>query len=250
MTAALTLEGVSHSFGGIRAVNELTLAIEEGSITALLGPNGAGKTTLFNLISGFLQPDAGEIRYAGQRIDGLSAARVARLGIGRYFQNVRLFQHMSGLENVLVALQHPADEGLLRTLVALPWGSRRERHLRHAAHRQLEVMQLTELAYRRASDLSYGQQKLLALALDARLLLLDEPLAGLSPAALERMVGLVKDAAASGRTVLLIEHNLDAVRSLADRIAFMSQGALLTCGTVDDVLADPRLADEYLGSST
>jgi branched-chain amino acid transport system permease protein len=253
VTAGLRLAGVTCSFGGVRAVNQLTLDVEAGSITALLGPNGAGKTTLFNLISGFIHPDAGEIHYAGLRIDGLSPTRIARLGVGRFFQHVRLFQQMTGLENVLVALQRPADEGVLRTLLAVPHRNTRERALRAEAQQQLEALHLSELADRRAADLSYGQQKLLALArllaLDARLLLLDEPLAGLSPLALDRMLELIRLSAAAGRTILLIEHNLDAVRSIAGRIVFMSQGSLLVHGTVDDVLADPRLTDEYLGAA-
>lgn len=252
MTAALALHEVSCAFGGVRAVDELTLAVDAGSITALLGPNGAGKTTRFNIVSGFLQPDSGRILYAGQRIDRLPPAHIARLGIGRFFQNVRLFQHMSGVENVLVAPQRPADEGVVRTLLALPWWRRREHKLRDQALKLLDQLQLGDLAERPAADLSYGQQKLLAfarlLALDARLLLLDEPLAGLSPLVLDRMLKLIREAAAAGRTIVLIEHNLDAVRSIAERIVFMSQGRLLTQGTVEDVLADPRLAEEYLGA--
>jgi branched-chain amino acid transport system ATP-binding protein/branched-chain amino acid transport system permease protein len=252
VSIALRLTDVSRSFGGVQAVSNLSLDVDAATIAALLGPNGAGKSTLFNMVSGFIHPDSGHISYAGRRIEGLSATRIARLGIGRFFQDVRLFQAMTGLENVLVALQQPSHEGVLQTLFNPPRRSARERQLREQAYLLLEQLHLQAMADRRASDLSYGQQKLLALArllaLDARLLLLDEPLAGLAPPVLEHMLNIIRAAAAAGRTVLLIEHNLDAVRRVADSIVFMSQGRLLTHGAVDEVLADARLADEYLGT--
>jgi ABC-type branched-subunit amino acid transport system ATPase component len=249
----LSVQAITRSFGGLRAVSDLTLTVEPGLVTALLGPNGAGKSTIFNLVSGFLRPDAGSIWYGETRLDRLPAYRIARLGIGRFFQEVRLFQRMNGLENIELALQQEGDESIVRMVLSLPRRRARERELAQAARNHLEGLQLGELADLPVGAMSYGQQKLLAmarlLALDADVLLLDEPLAGLSPIALDRMLEIVQAAARSGRTVLLIEHNLEAVRRIADQIIFMGQGRVLAQGAVDEVLANPLLAEEYLGAS-
>lgn len=247
----LELEKVSKSFGGLRAVNDVSATFEAGRITALIGPNGAGKTTLFHLIGGVLRPDTGIIRYKGRRIDGLSPWRVARYGIGRLFQDVRVFNKLTALENVLSAFPHQLGENPLWSLVLRPKVVQQERQLTHQARQLLQFVGLHEHADAPAESLSYGQQKLLAiarlLAARADALLLDEPTAGVNPEMVKEILALLRQLANNGKLVILIEHNMSVVMDIADWVYFMDEGKIIAEGTPNEVLGNSTVRAAYLG---
>ncbi|GGF48010.1 ABC transporter ATP-binding protein [Aliidongia dinghuensis] len=241
MTALLSLNGLSKRFGGLAAIQALDLELHEGIITALVGPNGAGKTTMFNLVTGNLMPDAGAVSLAGRPITGLAPHRVARLGIARSFQDLRLFTHMSVRDNVLASLER-------RAWFWQPGGGLERRAAAEAA---LERTGLLPLARARAIDLSYAEAKFLSLARimasGAKIWLLDEPASGLDPASRSRFTALLRGAMAEGVTICLIEHNLDIVTEVADRIAFLDQGRKLAEGEPDEIMRNPDLRRIYFG---
>jgi branched-chain amino acid transport system ATP-binding protein len=223
------------------------LQVDDGSVHALVGPNGAGKTTLFNLLSGFLAPSAGRVEIGGRDVTGLPPERIARLGVARSFQITTLFPALSAREHVELALQ--AGTGLGWRF----WRS--DRQLRRFRDRALELLAevgLTEVAEVPAGSLAYGRKRALelavALALDPRVLLLDEPTAGMGAEDVDRTVELVRRVAA-GRTVVLVEHNMSVVASLADRVTVLQQGRVLVEGPYADVREDPRVITAYLGAS-
>ena len=229
----LEVQGISRSFGGLRAVDDLSFHVGTGEIVGLLGPNGSGKTTALHLISGALRPDHGSVRFQGREMAGAPPHRMARAGIARTFQLVRVFQTMTVRENVQAGLMfgsgdHRADPAPLLTRVGL------------AAQ-----------AGRIAQELTYIDQKRLelarALALEPRLLLLDEWLAGLNPSELVEAVALVRTLRGTGVTVLMVEHVMDAIRSLCDRCIVMNSGTKIAEGTPQEVLADRRVIQAYLG---
>jgi len=249
----LRVEGVSKSFGSFAALQNVNLTCKVGQVTALVGPNGAGKTTLFHVIGGNLAPDAGHIYLNDVEISGLSPYKIARKHVGRLFQDVRVFPDLSVLENVQVSFLHRSDYKLMTTL-ALWRREAREADRRERAMRWLDFVGLSDAAAQPAGTLSFGQQKLLALArlaaLRPALLLLDEPTAALSPAMAEKMVGLVKQLVAEQKmTVALIEHNMGVVRKLADDIYFLHEGTVYTHGTQQEVLDNPEVRDLYTGNS-
>ena len=245
---------VSKSFGGVEAVQDLNVAFERGKITALIGPNGAGKTTAFNMMSGLLYPDSGSMLLNNRKLYGLKPWDIAALGVGRLFQDVRLFRKMTVLENVMTAFQHQAGESLWRVL-SMPWTLfKQEASLKNRAMQLLEKVSLTEKAESLAENLSYGQQKLVAiarlLAADAKLLLLDEPTAGVNPVMIRQLLTTIKQLVADGRTVVFIEHNMEVVRSLAEHAIFMSAGKILKSGSPEDVFADSNVRAAYIGKQT
>jgi branched-chain amino acid transport system ATP-binding protein len=238
-TPLLQLDGLSLAFGGLRAVQDVSLALPEGTLGALIGPNGAGKTTLFAMISGFARPDAGRVRLAGQDITGWPAQRIARLGMARTFQIVQPFARQTVRENIAVG----AHLHLARRADALAEAER-------VADRVGLVAQLD----RPASDLTVAGRKRLelarALATRPRLLLLDEVLAGLNPQEVAGMLPVVRGIAAGGTTVLMIEHVMQAVMHLAQRVWVLSQGQLIASGSPAAVTADERVIEAYLGHGT
>jgi ABC-type branched-subunit amino acid transport system ATPase component len=244
MTALLSVAGLSKRFDGIAAVSDFDLDLKGGLVTALVGPNGAGKTTIFNLVTGNLRADTGRILLEGRPITGLAPHRIARLGIARSFQDLRLFGHMTVRDNVRAATE-PA---------AWFWqaggaSARRLRQDRVAA--ALERTGLGGLASARAIDLAYAERKFLSIAriiaTGARIWLLDEPASGLDPPSRAHFVGLLRAATAEGITVCLIEHNLDIVTEVADRIAFLDEGRKLAEGEPAEILRDKALAAIYFG---
>ena len=244
MTAILQCQGLAKNFGGVAAVAGVSLALPAGQVTALVGPNGAGKTTVFNLITGNLRADAGQALLRGQPIIGRKPWQVARAGVARSFQDLRLFQHMSVRDNVLAATE-PA---------AWFWqpGGTAARHARQArADAALEHTGLLSMADARAVDLAYAERKFLSmariLAAQADVWLLDEPASGLDPASRDRFAGLLRAATARGVAICLIEHNLDVVMALSDRIAFLDRGQVLAEGEPDTILKNPKLAAIYFG---
>jgi branched-chain amino acid transport system ATP-binding protein len=237
----------------VEALAGCTLSVHEGSITGLIGPNGAGKTTLFNVISGLTPADDGEIRLAGDRIDGLSAHAIARRGVIRTFQIPRPLGRMTVLENVLVYGHAQPGEGLARVFASPARVTAEERRLRARAHTILESVDLGPLADARAETLSGGQKKLLELArvlmADPRVILLDEPGAGVNPTLMRSLVAAIRALRAAGRTFLLIEHDMDLVTELCDPVIVMAQGRTLLEGPFAEVRRDPRVLEAYLGTA-
>ena len=247
--AALEGRGLARQFGGIVAVSGLDITIEPGRITGLIGPNGAGKTTAFNLLTGFLQPNDGEVRYRGRSLNGLRPHQIVRLGVARSFQDLKLFTGLTVLENVLVALPHQRGDRL-RYVYFAPWVVRREERANLA--RAMAILEFVGLAGRAsdlAADLSYAEEKLLVvarlLATGAEALLFDEPLSGLAPNALAKVFPIFKQLAASGRTLCIIEHNLDVIRELCSRVVFLDEGRKLAEGTPEELMRDPQLSVRY-----
>jgi branched-chain amino acid transport system ATP-binding protein len=242
---ALTVDRITHEFGGLRALSEVTLAVDVGERRVILGPNGAGKTTLFNLITGLLVPRGGRIRLFDQDITGLAPYHRARLGLGRTFQITTLFPRLTVLESVVLAVQ-----GAERVRASLFAPVRVHREHARRAEALLAEWELADQRHVLTRELSYGDQRqvelLLALAGRPRVLLLDEPTAGLSPPETARVVAMIQRFPRDV-TVLLIEHDMDVALALADRITVLHYGAVVAEGPRDEVRADPRVTEIYLG---
>jgi len=247
----LSLHDVSKAFGGIQAVEACTFDVAPQLITGLIGPNGAGKTTIFNLITGFLRADKGAIRYKGEDLRGLAPHRVEAKGVVRTFQHLRLWAKMSVLDNVLVGCPTPLGENVL-TLFLRPGRVRAEEAAaRERALQALAFFGLDARADELAEDLAYPEQKLLSmarmLATDAELLLLDEPTSGLDADSLARIVPVVRRLVERGKTVLLIEHNMELISQLSDEVVFLHQGRVLARGKPAEITRDPALTEIYFG---
>ena len=254
MTALLEVRGVSKRFGGVHAVKDVSFSVRKGTVKALIGPNGAGKTTLFNLVSGVVAPDAGEVRFRGEAIQGRPPHRVAALGLSRTFQHIRLFAGMTALENVMVGRHLRARAGFVAGMLHLPWTRREEREIEARAREALDFLGIPELADAEATSLSYGQQRAVelarALASDPELLLLDEPAAGLNMKETAALGRLARRIVERGTTVVMVEHDMDLVMNVTERIVVMEFGRLLMSGTPREVQADSAVRSAYLGFET
>jgi ABC-type branched-subunit amino acid transport system ATPase component len=252
MPPLLEVQGLDKRFGGVAAVRDASFAVAEASITALIGPNGAGKTTVFNLISGFLRPDRGAICFAGRRVDRWRGDAVARAGLVRAFQVARVLTRMSVLDNMLLAGQRQPGEHLFTALLAPGRVARREQEVRRRAGELLELVRLSHLAGDYAGTLSGGQRKLLelgrALMVEPRMILLDEPLAGVAPVLGQQLLDHVRELRERrGVTVMVIEHDMDVVMSISDRVIVMDEGQVIAEGPPEAIQQDDRVVEAYLG---
>ena len=251
--AFLKLNGVSKKFGGLSAINGCSLELEEGKIVGLIGPNGAGKTTLFNLITGFYSPDTGSVNFDGKDISVLPAYQITNLGIARSFQNLRLFHRMTVLDNVLVARPRQTGESLLGVFLRFSRVSQEEKQNHLKALAFLEFVGLANKAEDLAMNLSFAEQKLLSLArllsTEARLILLDEPASGLDPLVMEDLFPLIKELVNFGKTICIVEHNMDIIRAMVDEIVFLNEGRVLARGTPQQIMNAPELVEIYFGGA-
>jgi branched-chain amino acid transport system ATP-binding protein len=251
VTALLQLYGVGVRFGGLQALSDVSFAMSAGEIVAVIGPNGAGKTSLFNVITGYVLPQTGTISLFGRRIDGLTPHAIATLGVRRTFQNGGLFADLSVLENVLVGLHSLTAGSFAARAFGLPGARRQEREVVAEAMRLLDIFGIRHLADQPGGELSGGQQRMVeivrALATDPPLLLLDEPAVGLSPVAREQLSATVRRLAREGLGVLLIEHAIELVMSVADRILVLNYGQAIADGPPEAIRADKQVLEAYLG---
>jgi branched-chain amino acid transport system ATP-binding protein len=251
VTPLLEVSGLTKRFGGLDAVKDVSFRVERGTVKALIGPNGAGKTTLFNLVSGFLAPDAGAVRLRGEAIQGSPPHRVAALGLSRTFQHIRLFSRMTALENVMVGRHVRSRAGFLAGMFHLPWTWSEERALARRAREALEFVGVGDLADAEATSLSYGQQRAVelarALASEPDLLLLDEPAAGLNmreTVELAKLVGRIRE---RGITVLVVEHDMGLVMNVSDEVVVLSYGQKIADAEPRAVQQHPEVVRVYLG---
>lgn len=245
MSPLLEVQGVSKSFGGLKALSLCSLTVESGSIAGLIGPNGSGKTTLFNVITGYVRPDCGAVSLGGTSISAAPPDEVFALGLGRTFQLTRIFSRLTVLENMLVATQR--REGWLRSVVRAAAFEAEQRR----AMELLDFVGLARFAAARAGTLSYGQRKLLELAYvlvaDPSVILLDEPAGGVNPTLVDEIRERIVQLNAEGKTFLVVEHNMGFVMGLCHQVTVMHQGTAIMSGTPGAVRSDPRVLDAYLG---
>jgi neutral amino acid transport system ATP-binding protein len=248
----LVVDGMRRTFGGLVAVDVAHLEVPRGAITALIGPNGAGKTTFFNLVTGFDKPDAGRWSFDGRDVTHTSAPKLARLGMVRTFQLTKVLPRMTLLENMLLAAPDQRGERFLGALLPKAWRGEEAANL-EKARALLDRFGLDAKRDDWAGSMSGGQRKLLemarALMVEPSLLMLDEPMAGVNPALVESLLAHVTALRDEGRTVLFVEHDMDVVMSISDRVVCMAQGRVISEGTPDHVANDPAVIDAYLGRS-
>ena len=247
----LQLENIVKNFGGLLVLDSLSLQVGEGLIFGLIGPNGAGKTTLFNIISGLSRPSAGRVIFNGTDITNSTPPSIADRGMGRTFQNIRIFKELSLLENVLAGMHRLYTYSPIAMLLNLPIQRREEKAMREKAMEILELFRLADKAQRQAESLSYGEQRKLelarALATSPKLLLVDEPAAGMNPAETEELMGEIVQINNRGYTICLIEHDMKFVMGVCRQIAVLNFGKLIALGTPEQVKCNPQVVEAYLG---
>lgn len=248
----LTLKMLRKHFGGLVAVDDVSFDVPEGSIVGLIGPNGAGKTTVFNLITGNYKPDGGTVFFDGKNITGLPTHKIVSMGIARTFQNIRLFPDMSALENVLAGCHSGMKAGVLASMFHTPAQRREEKDALERSMRELAFVGLEAQYDNLAKNLSYGNQRLLeiarALAVQPRLLILDEPAGGMNNQETQELIGLIRAIQKRGMSILLIEHDMNLVMKICDHLVVLEYGAVIARGGPDEIKKNPRVIEAYLGS--
>ncbi len=249
--ALLEVRNINRRFNGLHAVKDVSFSVQQGCIKAVIGPNGAGKTTLFNLVSGFLIPDSGEILYKNTPIHGKSPHQIAGQGLSRTFQHIRLFAHMTALENVMVGCHVRTRAGFIAGMLNLPYTWREEREIRNKALELMDFLGIADLAADDATTLSYGQQRAVelarALASGPTMLLLDEPAAGLNMRETADMAKLISRIRDLGITVLIVEHDMSLVMNISDEVVVLSYGEKIADDTPRVVQINPEVVRVYLG---
>jgi branched-chain amino acid transport system ATP-binding protein len=251
MPPLLRVEALTRRFGGVVAVDNVSFDVREGEIVGLIGPNGAGKTTVINLLTGLFKPSGGAITFGDARLDRLPAHRIARAGVARTYQNIRLFRGLSALDNVIVGTHGHTRAPFAARLVFAPGVRREEEAARDRARTLLARVNLAGRAEARATSLPYGEQRRLeiarALAARPRLLLLDEPAAGMNPAEMDQLIALIRSLRDEGQTILLIEHNMQVVMGVCDRIVVLNFGRSIAEGSPAEISANKDVIAAYLG---
>lgn len=247
----LEVHGIRQVFGGVTALDDVSFAVNRGEITGVIGPNGAGKTTLFNIITGLYTRTAGTVTFEGREISGFPAERLAGLGMVRTFQNIELFGQMTVLENVMVGLHTRSGCGMLSCALKMPWAVAEERRIRTEAMNWLEFAGIAELAHVEAGNLPFGKGRLLeiarAMASTPKMLLMDEPAAGLNSQETQGLAGLIRTIRDKGVTVVLVEHDMELVMDICDRIIVLNLGTKLAEGTPREIQENAEVISAYLG---
>ena len=251
---ALKVEKVAVHFGGLVALSDMNFTVGEGEIVSLIGPNGAGKTTAFNVVTGFLNPTRGAVSYRGKALNGLKPHQIADLGLARTFQRTSVFPNDTVYDNLLIGLHRQGSANLLESILGLPRAQSSERRLRERAGELVEWVGLERRAHDLAGSLSYGEQRLvgvaLALAAEPSMLLLDEPVSGMNASETHTFVQLVRNIRDRGVTILLVEHDMPMVMSVSDRIVALNYGRIIAEGPPDVIRNDPAVIEAYLGQGT